>query len=42
MDEVLGRTNMYGFSFLGFTEEVEGRLAMDELTIRGRVAAGGH
>ena len=41
LDEVLGRCNMYGFSFLGFSAEVEGRLAMDELTIRGRIVAGG-
>ena len=40
LDEVLGRCTMYGFSFLGFSEEVEGRLAMDELRIKGRVVAG--
>lgn len=33
LDEVLGKCDSYGFSFVGFSEEVTGKFSMDELTI---------
>ena len=34
LDEVLRECDSYGFSFVGFSEKVTGRFAMDELEIR--------
>ena len=34
LDRVLGQAESYGFSFVGFSREVSGRLAMDEFEIR--------
>ena len=39
LEAVLANTGSYGFSFVGFTSEVSGRLSMDEFTITP-VAAG--
>jgi hypothetical protein len=33
LDQVLAHVESYGFSFVGFTREVSGRLCMDELRI---------
>jgi hypothetical protein len=33
LDRVLSSVDSYGFSFVGFSEEVTGRFAMDELEI---------
>lgn len=33
LDEVLGVCDSYGFSFIGFSEEVTGKFSMDELVI---------
>ena len=33
LDEVLGECDSYGVSFVGFSNEVTGKLAMDELVI---------
>jgi len=33
LDEVLGDCDSYGFSFVGFSDEVTGKFSMDELTI---------
>ena len=34
LDHVLGSCDSYGFSFVGFSEEVTGKLSMDEFRIR--------
>ena len=34
LDSLLSRAESYGFSFVGFSREVRGRLSMDEFTIR--------
>ena len=34
LDESLGHVSSYGFSFVGFSMEVDGRLSMDEFEIR--------
>ena len=34
LDTLLGEAISYGFSFVGFSQEVRGRLSMDELEIR--------
>ena len=34
LDQALGRAQSYGFSFVGFSSEVSGRLCMDEFEIR--------
>ena len=34
LDDVLGEAHSYGFSFIGFEREVQGRLSMDEFEIR--------
>jgi hypothetical protein len=34
LDSVLGEAHSYGFSFVGFDREVQGRLSMDEFEIR--------
>ncbi len=33
LDQVLGQAQSYGFSFVGFSSEVSGRLSMDEFTV---------
>jgi hypothetical protein len=35
LDQVLGDVQSYGFSFVGFSSEVSGRLSLDEFEIRG-------
>jgi hypothetical protein len=40
LDEVLRSCDSYGFSFLNFSEEVTGRLSMDELRISLRSTSG--
>lgn len=34
IEELLGRTESYGFSFVGFTAEVTGRFCMSEFSVR--------
>ncbi len=34
LDEVLGSTTSYGFSFVGFSQEVTGKLSMSSFEIR--------